>query len=67
VDVVRYTADRQGVAIQVFEDAAQIGVHFFAYGGVFQKGKPIFGREDRVEQDFCEGLRHCPTVNGPVG
>ncbi len=33
-------------------------MHFLAQHAVAQQRPPVFGREDEVDQDFCQGLRH---------
>jgi len=40
------------------QDAAQIAVQFFAQRFVAKKWATIFGRENGVNQNLGEGLRH---------
>ena len=52
------SADDEGLAFEVREDPAEVAVEFIAQHLVFQKRAPFLGREDQVQKDLCERLRH---------
>ena len=54
------TADDEGLATEMRENATEVGVKFFAV-----ERATILGREDRVQEDLCERLRHGVSVGGP--
>jgi hypothetical protein len=56
--MILYTADDEGLAIEIREDAAKVAVEFVAERFVPHEWPPFLGREDRVQKDLCERLRH---------
>jgi hypothetical protein len=60
-------ADDDGLAVEAREDAAEVCVQFIAYAAVAKVGATVFGREDGVKQDFCEGLGHGASVVAAPG
>ena len=55
-------ADDEGLAFEIREDAAEVTMEFLAQRRVFQKWPPFLGREDQVQKDLCERLRHGGSV-----
>ena len=56
--VVGDASDDDGLAIMVRQNAAEVAMEFLAQGRVLEKRSAFLGREDGVDQDFREGLRH---------
>ena len=56
--MVFHTADDQWLAVVICQDTAQLTVQFFAQRFVAKKWAAIFGRENGVNQNPGEGLRH---------
>jgi len=61
--VILHTADDEGLAFEIREDAAEVAMEFVAEGLVPQEWPPFLGREHEVEEDFGERLRHGGTVH----
>ncbi len=56
--MIFHTTNNDGLAFEIGQDAAEVAVQFIAQRFVAQKGPPVFGGEDRVHENFGEGLRH---------
>ena len=56
--VILHAADNDGLAFKTGQDTAEAAVQFVAQRFVAQKRSPVFGGEDRVHENFGEGLRH---------
>ncbi len=56
--MVFHAANDDGLAIVVGQTAAEIAVQFLAQSFVAQKWPAVFRRENRVDDDFGERLRH---------
>ena len=48
-------------AVDGFADSCEVGVEIRA-GGIGEKGVPVFGREDQVDVDVRERLRHLSNI-----
>ena len=62
--MILHAADDEGLAIEMREDAAEVAVEFLAERFVAEERAAIFGREDHVQEDLCERLRHGLSVCG---
>ncbi len=60
--MILHPADDERLAIEIREDAAEVAVEFITQRLVFQKWPPFLGREDQVQKDLCERLRHGVSV-----
>ena len=60
--MIFHAANNDGLAFEVGEDAAKIAMQFVAQRFVTEEGPPVFGREDRMNQDSGERLRHVGMV-----
>lgn len=58
MDMICGATHDEGLAIEVGEDAAEVGVEFLTEGLVAKEGLAVFGGEDGVDEDLGEGLRH---------
>ena len=56
--MILHAADDERLAVEVPEDAAEVAVEFVAEGFVPEEWPPFLGREDRVQKNLCERLRH---------
>jgi len=56
--VILHAADDERLAVEVPEDAAEVAVEFVAEGFIPEEWPPFLGREDRVQKNLCERLRH---------
>ena len=63
--MILHAADDERLATEVREDAAEVAVEFLAEQLVTKERAAILGREDRVQEDLCERLRHGVSVVGP--
>jgi hypothetical protein len=63
VNVILHPADDQRLAIVFGEDAAELTMQFLPQRFIAQIGAPILGRENRVDEDLCQGLRHGRSVS----
>ena len=62
--MVRHTADDDGLAIEVFEDAAEVAMQFISERFVVEERTAFFGCEHGVKENFGARLRHtAPLVN----
>jgi len=52
--VVFHTANNNGLAIKLVQNAANVAVQFFAKTFVAQKRTAVFRGKNRVNQNFCE-------------
>ena len=57
MDVVFDPADDDGLAFESAENTTEILMELLAQLAVAQKGRAVFGGEDRVHDNFREGLR----------
>jgi hypothetical protein len=55
--MIFHSANDNGLASVIGQDAAEIAVQFLAELLGAQKRTAVFGRENGVDQNFCEGLR----------
>ena len=62
MDMIIDSSDNDGLAIKIRQDAAQVTVQFLAQGAVSQIRTAVLGGENRVYQDFRQGLRHAATI-----
>lgn len=60
--VIGHPADDERLAILMRQDAAEVAVQLLTQDLVTQKGTTVFGREDGMNQDLGEGLRHAVSV-----
>ena len=58
MDVVFHTTDKNGWAIELFGDAAEIRVERIARGFVAQERPAVFGGEDQMNVNGGKGLWH---------
>jgi hypothetical protein len=60
--MIRHAADDERLAIEIREDAAEVAMEFVAQRRVREQRPAFFGREDHVQKDLCERLRHAASV-----
>ena len=58
MNVILDAANDQRLAIVVGENAAKVTVQFLPQRFIAQIRAPILGRENGMNEDFCQGLRH---------
>lgn len=51
-------ADDKRLAIEMRDDTAEVTIDPLAQHLVLKKRSALFGREDYVQKNFCERLRH---------
>ena len=56
--MIFHSAQDDGLALEMGQDAAEVSVQFVAQRFVAEKRSAVFGREDRVHEYFGKGLRH---------
>ena len=54
MDVVLNAANDNWLAAQIRQDTAEVSVHFLAERIIFEIRRAFFGREHRVNLDFCK-------------
>jgi hypothetical protein len=65
--VILHAAYDHRRTVESVQDAADVSVHFLTEGAVAQERPALFGREDNVQEDFGEGLRHETTIEPQAG
>lgn len=61
--MIFHAANDDGLAFEISQDAAEVTVQFIPQWFVAEEWPPVFGRKDRVHQNFGEGLRHGEIMN----
>ena len=56
--MILHAADDEGLAAEMREDAAEVAVEFLAERFVTEERAALLGREDRVQEDLGQRLRH---------
>ena len=56
--MVFHATHDDGLAFEIGQYATEVTVQFVAQWFVAEEGSPVFGGEDRMEENFGEGLRH---------
>ena len=56
--MIFHAAHDDGLAFEIGQDAAEVTIQFVAQRFVAEEGPAVFGGEDRVHENFGEGLRH---------
>jgi len=58
MDVILHTTDDDGRTVELFGNAAEIGMDFGAEGGIAEERVAVFGGKDEVKVNGGEGLWH---------
>ena len=58
MNVIFHSANGDGLAIVIRQDAAHVAVQFIAQGFAAENRATVFGREYGVNQNLGEGLQH---------
>jgi len=56
--VILHASDNDWLTIVLRQNAADLTMEFFSQMRLAQEWTAIFGREHRMNQDLCQGLRH---------
>ena len=58
MNMILHATDDDRLAIEVGQNATEVAVQFVTQRFVAEERPPVFGGQDRVHENFCEGLRH---------
>jgi glycerol dehydrogenase-like iron-containing ADH family enzyme len=58
MNMVSDTSDNERLTVVIGQNAAQVAVSFFPQRLGAEKGTAVFRRENGMDQNFCERLRH---------